>query len=1803
MLTFSMVAVAVVSVSAETSDDSASGSPYLTVNATSNLFGDAVTEYNEGTNQVTVTYTLNADIPLINFEVDFTYDSNVLSVDKSVKGSTWSPLLGSAAVFNKSVPGLISANASSLSGYESNGVFAKLVFNVNEGLTAPITTTVDANVKVMSFGEVDEDTEMLINDTHKYLVQGSVVDEDYAKEIDFTTSAVITPESDFVPSTEPTTTVASTTVEPTTVASTTVEPTTVAPTTDAQDTTTVSSTPYLTVNATSNLFGTTTGVYDAETNQVVVTYNFDSDLPVINFETTITYDPTVLSLDSSVKASTWSPNLKVSGQVFNKDLYGQIKINASSLSGYEFGGTFARLVFNVNDISAIAPTTTTVDLDMAVMSFGEIDEDTEQLIEGTDVYIVKSHTVNQEVADAVNFASYTESTPDTFVQDSTTVEPTTVEPTTVEPTTVEPTTVEPTTVAPTTAEPTTVAPTTVAQDTTTAPSAPYLTVNATSNLFGTATGVYDAETNQVVVTYYFDADLPVINFETTISYDPEVLSVDKSVKASTWSPNLKVSGQVFNKDLDGQIKINASSLSGYEFGGTFAQIVFDVNDISAIAPTTTTVNLDMTVMSFGEIDEDTEMLINGTDVYIAKSHTVDQEVADAVNFTSYTELTPDTFVQDATTEPATTVAPTTVAPTTAEPTTVAPTTVEPTTVASGLDITATSNLFPANNYKAEVGETVSVAYILDSDKAVLNTAWVLNYDPSVLELVDSNDFMPQMSNAVLYNTENAGVVEGSASDLNLYSVTADQPFVVVTFNVIGEGDTTVDLYVKTLTVSERDENGMNIEGKETSIVKNGVVETTEGYTVDTVFNFVPTPTEAPTTVEPTTVEPTTVEPTTVEPTTVEPTTVAPTEPTDVTYKYYIAGTENLFVTNWDGTGASNEMTLGEDGIYSLVITAEDAPLDAQFKVVKIGDDGTTEWIGPAIGNYAFTVTDVCDVTITYNPVTGEVTYSGDYVNETILNIDNIYAVGNGDGNWLNDAAWDPAADENKMTEVSYGVYTITYTDIDADDNYQVKFAANGTWADSWGGVYTESGVAAEAVYNGENIIVEVPEDGSTVTLTLDLSTFDYASKTGAKFIITVTEGQEPTTVEPTTVAPTTVAPTTVAPTEAPTTVAPTEAPTTVAPTEAPTTVATTEPTDVTYKYYIAGTENLFVTNWDGTGASNEMTLGEDGVYSLVITAEDTPLDAQFKVVKIGDDGTTEWIGPEIGNYAFTVTNPCDVTITYNPVTGEVTYSGEFVTETVLNIEAIYAVGNGDGNWLNDAAWDPAADENKMTQVSDGVYTITYTDIDADDNYQVKFAANGTWADSWGGVYTESGVAADAVYNGDNIIVEVPEDGSTVTLTLDLTAFDYASKTGAKFTITVTEGQEPTTVAPTTVAPTEAPTTAAPTEAPTTAAPTEAPTTAAPTEAPTTAAPTEAPTTVAPTEAPTTVAPTEAPTTVAPTTVAPTTVEPTTVASGLDITATSNLFPVNNYKAEVGETVTVAYVLDSDKAVLNTTWVLNYDPSVLELVDSNDFMPQMSNATLYNTQNAGVVEGSASDLNLYDVTADQPFVVATFNVIGEGDTTVDLYVKVLTVSERDENGMDIEDEETYIVKKGVVETTEGYTADTVFNFVPAPTEAPTTEAPTTVAPTTVEPTTVAPTTVEPTTVAPTTVEPTTVAPTTVEPTTVAPTTVEPTTEAPEETTVAPTEAPATDAPVIEVPTDATATEPTTVIAPTTSIDAQSSTAAPTTTKSASTSDTANKTTTTSTGSVQTGEASMAIIILSILVVATGVMFVLRKKELF
>jgi len=61
---------------------------------------------------------------------------------------------------------------------------------------------------------------------------------------------------------------------------------------------------------------------------------------------------------------------------------------------------------------------------------------------------------------------------------------------------------------------------------------------------------------------------------------------------------------------------------------------------------------------------------------------------------------------------------------------------------------------------------------------------------------------------------------------------------------------------------------------------------------------------------------------------------------------------------------------------------------------------------------------------------------------------------------------------------------------------------------------------------------------------------------------------------------------------------------------------------------------------------------------------------------------------------------------------------------------VYVVGNGMDNWLNGVAWDPGAAGNKMTEQND-VYSITFTNVDANSELKFKFALNGSWDEYYG----------------------------------------------------------------------------------------------------------------------------------------------------------------------------------------------------------------------------------------------------------------------------------------------------------------------------------------------------------------------------------------------------------------------------------------------------------------------------------------
>ncbi len=229
---------------------------------------------------------------------------------------------------------------------------------------------------------------------------------------------------------------------------------------------------------------------------------------------------------------------------------------------------------------------------------------------------------------------------------------------------------------------------------------------------------------------------------------------------------------------------------------------------------------------------------------------------------------------------------------------------------------------------------------------------------------------------------------------------------------------------------------------------------------------------------------------------------------------------------------------------------------------------------------------------------------------------------------------------------------------------------------------------------------------------------------------------------------------------------------------------TTEPAAATY--IVAGDSALCGVNWDASAAANQMTLNTaTGLYEKVYSN----VAAGTYSIKVTDGTWTNSWGEGSSNYTFTVSAACDVTITFDESAKTVKALGDGVgTITELEIGVLRTVGNGSGLWLNGASWDVAAAANSMT-ANGSVYEITYKNIPQGTGYQVKFAADGAWTHNWGGTFAESGKETEAVYNSSaNITFDVACEAADVTLKLDLTNFNYADKSGATFTVTITEAQ-------------------------------------------------------------------------------------------------------------------------------------------------------------------------------------------------------------------------------------------------------------------------------------------------------------------------------------------------------------------------------------------------------------------------------
>ena len=772
-----------------------------------------------------------------------------------------------------------------------------------------------------------------------------------------------------------------------------------------------------------------------------------------------------------------------------------------------------------------------------------------------------------------------------------------------------------------------------------------------------------------------------------------------------------------------------------------------------------------------------------------------------------------------------------------------------------------------------------------------------------------------------------------------------------------------------------------------------------------------------------------------------------TEP--VVYPVTVAGSNaDLFGTAWTAGLEENAMTKQDDGTYTKVYEVAEATDNIALKVVDNG-----EWIGNKAGdNVTFSVTEASTFTVKYDPALvggSKVTVTGDKVKFHEFNpglVTKMVAVGSGNGGFLNDEAWAVDSEENAMTKKSDGVYEITYEDVAANVDYQFKFAANGAWTDNFGLAedgFITVGSATPAKYDGKNIHFEVPEDESTVTLTLDISKFDLVSGNyDATFTVKVVGPSGEVTTAPATTAPaqeTTVAAETTVPAQETTAAAPAadkltvNAKSNIMPTITKSFDPNTEMITVTWWLQVPD-EKMINTQCVLTYDKNKLTVNKED-NQIYVEDDDEYLDAILRITK--------------GNG--TVTN-------YEPATlPDGANAGIKFNASKL---AGYALSKG-------------KDKDKVAFVSVTFRPVNGATGETDVNLNVEIMS------------LKDGNATPYFINNSEILMPdlqyIPENVPEAI---------YAGPFNDKYE----PEEEPTTEpVPTTTEP--VPTTTEP--VPTTTEP--VPTTTEP--VPTTTEP--VPTTTEP--VPTTTEP--VPTTTEP--VPTTTVEPTSApapADALTVHSTSNFFDDNpsvTYKgADIPEQVIIYYYAATDKyKVINGQFNMKYDPTVLAFKEASntddDDAPTVCPVAKSVQCNFTAGEGLAK-FNFSDAQGDRlvkkdgtpiPVVKLVFDVIGKGDTTVDLDVYKLTFKDFDAetdpdtwymfyNGSD--DGGAAIKNMLVNNGTEIYTL-----FDPeAPEPIPTTAEPTTAEPTTVEPTTVP----EPTTAEPTTAEPTTVEPTTAEPTT-------------------------------------------------------------------------------------------------------------------
>lgn len=212
--------------------------------------------------------------------------------------------------------------------------------------------------------------------------------------------------------------------------------------------------------------------------------------------------------------------------------------------------------------------------------------------------------------------------------------------------------------------------------------------------------------------------------------------------------------------------------------------------------------------------------------------------------------------------------------------------------------------------------------------------------------------------------------------------------------------------------------------------------------------------------------------------------------------YTVAGTASLCGSEWDTADVNNEMTLGENGLYTKVYENVVAG-EHKFKVAA---DYTWDHAWPG-SDFVFTLEeDGCTVTITFDPSKKAVSVSavnasgetidlgtsggsnqgtpGDYGTYTVAGVAGLCGSEWNVGDTYNDMKLNPET----------GLYEKTFTGVPAGD-YECKVAADHAWDQSWGTADNgEFGNYSFSIFEEQNVTITFNAETGEVGHVLSAST-------------------------------------------------------------------------------------------------------------------------------------------------------------------------------------------------------------------------------------------------------------------------------------------------------------------------------------------------------------------------------------------------------------------------------------------------------------------------------------------------------------------------------------------------------------------------------------------------------------------------------------------------------------------------------------------------------------------------------------------